>query len=285
MLYAVDVSQGMGVGTSRQKRWNRLKDFMKNINNQVIKGVETDVMVYNIEPRILNDADHCDEMTEYFVTADQCLCNKKYNIYTRSGCTVNGPADKENRDDWGKLGPRTGVALKQAKELYFEKDRDKYKNIILLLSHQTSTDDVESAEKELRRSGISLVDIELGQRHDLRKRTFIPRAGSRRDIVLRKHPVYSKLQRRQFIRHRQKQLTQRERDNSDIVHRKTKRTSGEREPIMTATSNSSDNEQHRMKVSLKKLSDTLRTIISKVCKTKSTDLDMRKRSLDYSDFY
>lgn len=318
MLYAVDVSEGMGTGALRQKRWTRLKQFIKNINNEVVPGVQSDVMVYNVEPRILVNMDNCDKQTEYFLTADQCLCNKDYAISSnaRSGCTVNGPTTNENLDDWGKTGPRTGVALKEANKRFFNKDREKYKNVVLLLSHKRSQDDVESAEKELKNNGISLIDIELGQRHDLRKRTFIPRL--RHDLYanekqlrlpqqeriqqVEKRQLRQQFEQQQHIAHQQQHENfehQRVQKRDNIPHyqyqsnenlehafRKTKRTSGEQNDIVP--NNITANEQHRMKVSLKKLSDTLRSIISKVCKTKSNQNggeNMRKRSLDYSDFY
>lgn len=311
MLYAVDVSDAMGVGLSRQRRWNRLKQFIKNINDNVIKGVRSDVMVYNVEPRILESMDNCDKQSEYFVTADQCLCNKQYDIHSiaQSGCTVNGPGKNENLDDWGKPGPRTGVALKQANKRFFSKDREKYKNVVLLLSHKRSQDDVESAEKELKNNGISLIDIELGQRHDLKKRNFIPSATKRFEMLgeenrqqrqqqeqklrelqqtfqqIKEQPYQTQDQRQQIEKaqpqQQQQQLQQQQRRQQNKVHKQMKRTSGEQNDAIP----SNEKDQHRMKVSLKKLSDTLRSIISKVCKTKENGENVQKRSLDYLDFY
>ena len=169
----------MGRGTSRVRRWSRLKDFIQNINVNLLAGVEHQYMVYNIEPRILDSLDKCDRSTELFTIADDCLCNSRYQQISPpqdgSGCSVNQPTMHEDMDDWGKRGPRAGKALQRAKQLYFSKDNEKYKNVILLLSHKQSADDIERIERNLKASGISLIDIELGQRHDLRrKKSVIP---------------------------------------------------------------------------------------------------------------
>ena len=178
-MYVIDVSEGMGRGTSRVRRWSRLKDFIQNINVNLLAGVEHQYMVYNIEPRILDSLDKCDRSTELFTIADDCLCNSRYQQISPpqdgSGCSVNQPTMHEDMDDWGKRGPRAGKALQRAKQMYFSKDNEKYKNVILLLSHKQSADDIERIERNLKASGISLIDIELGQRHDLRrKKSFIP---------------------------------------------------------------------------------------------------------------
>jgi len=166
----------MGRGTSRKRRWSRLKDFINNINVNLLKGVEHEYMVYNIEPRILDDLASCDKATELFTIADECLCNKKFQITSDgSGCSVNQPTNHENMEDWGKTGPMAGKALQKAKKMYFSKDNEKYKNVILLLSHKQSADDIERVERDLKASGISLIDIELGQRHDLKRKSEIPR--------------------------------------------------------------------------------------------------------------
>ena len=174
LLYVIDVSEGMGRGTQRLRRWSRLKDFIDNINVNLLAGVEHQYMVYNVEPRILGSLDKCDRSTELFTIADDCLCNSRYQMVTPpadgSGCSVNQPTRQEDLDDWGKRGPRAGKALQRAKQVYFNKDNDKYKNVILLLSHKQSADDIERIERNLKASGISLIDIELGQRHDLRKK-------------------------------------------------------------------------------------------------------------------
>ena len=186
----------MGRGTSRVRRWSRLKDFIQNINVNLLAGVEHQYMVYNIEPRILDSLDKCDRSTELFTIADDCLCNRRYQQIAPpqdgSGCSVNQPTQHEDMDDWGKRGPRAGKALLHAKQMYFNEDNEKYKNVILLLSHKQSADDIERIERNLKASGISLIDIELGQRHDLRrKKSVIPHPASsqrhKRSVVIPTH--------------------------------------------------------------------------------------------------
>lgn len=173
VLYAIDVSRGLGEGLDRSKRWNRLKSFISTLTKSVIPGVKHSFMVYNIEARFLNHLDGCDRATEFFTTADDCLCKKRMTEPT-AGCSVNAPAPGESMEDWGKTGPRTGNALQTARKMYFEPDLDGYKNIIFLITHKESTDDMLLPENDLKRVGINLIDIELAERRDLRKKSNIP---------------------------------------------------------------------------------------------------------------
>ncbi|XP_057294387.1 uncharacterized protein LOC130622945 isoform X2 [Hydractinia symbiolongicarpus] len=234
ILYAIDVSDGLGAGPIRKKRWNRLKEFIGSINRDVIHNVRHHFMVYNIEPRFLKTFDTCDKDTEYFMTADECLCSKKDRISSSSGCSVNNPTMGESMEDWGTSGPRTGQALTRARKEFFAKDIHKYKNVIFLISHKDSMDSVEKAENDLKRDGISLVDIELGDRHDLKRRNIV-----------------------QKVRHRHNHR------RSDIEN----------------DSSSPSQDEHKMKVSLKKLQTTLRNIVGKVCKAQTDDDASKKSSI------
>ena len=173
VLYAIDVSRGLGEGLDRSKRWNRLKNFISTLTKSVIPGVKHSFMVYNVEARFLNHLDGCDRATEYFTTADDCLCKKRMTE-PAAGCSVNAPAPGESMEDWGKTGPRTGNALQTARKMYFEPDLDSYKNIIFLITHKESADDMLLPENDLKRVGINLIDIELADRRDLRKKSNIP---------------------------------------------------------------------------------------------------------------
>ena len=167
------MSRGLGEGLDRSKRWNRLKSFISTLTKSVIPGVKHSFMVYNIEARFLNHLDGCDRATEYFTTADDCLCKKRMTE-PAAGCSVNAPAPGESMEDWGKTGPRTGNALQTARKMYFEPDLDNYKNIIFLITHKESADDMLLPENDLKRVGINLIDIELAERRDLRKKSNIP---------------------------------------------------------------------------------------------------------------
>ncbi|XP_066925026.1 uncharacterized protein [Clytia hemisphaerica] len=344
LLYVIDVSEGMGRGTQRLRRWSRLKDFIQNINVNLLKGVEHEYMVYNIEPRIIDGLDKCDRTTELFTIADDCLCNKKYHITSDgNGCSVNQPVLRENMDDWGKVGPRAGKALQRAKEMYFSKEKEKYKNVILLLSHKQSADDIERIERDLKASGISLIDIELGQRHDLRRKSVIPHPPgyvkvrrSKRSVFVPTHSSqtvavvnkYGKtLLRRYSVMNNNKRnvITPRKRSFIPGVKHselKTKRASVKRkshkkeeieilrkqtisvEPLRRRNNiprshiinktqagtkksiDSSVDDTHKVKVSLKKLTQTLKDIIGKVCTSNSDEeLNMKKRSLMSENFY
>ncbi|XP_047142347.1 uncharacterized protein LOC101236314 isoform X1 [Hydra vulgaris] len=222
ILYAIDVSDGLGDGFIRKKKWNRLKDFISDINNSLFKDVRSNFMVYNIEPRFMESLDGCDKNTEYFLTADDCLCfTNPFTLSAKAGCSVNGPTQHESVEDWGAKGPRTGRALDIARTVFFKENLNTFKNVIFLISHKQSTDDLKLAEINLKKDGISLVDIELGDRHDLRKKQFIP-----------KQRLY--------------------------------RRSNTEENIL---------DEHKVKVSLKKLQQTLRNIVGRVCKSQ-TDGDL-----------
>jgi len=227
VLYAIDVSDGLGAGPLRTKRWNRLKQFIDNINKDVLHRVRQHYMVYNIEPRFISSLSGCDKETEYFMTADDCLCGD-YARDDIAGCSVNAPTHDESVEDWGSSGPRTGHALEKARKLFFAKDLNKFKNVIFLISHKESSDELENAENNLKKEGISLVDIELGDRHDLRRRSYIPHHA------------------RNYVHH--------------MRYRIRRNSNDEGIP-----------DQHKMKVSLKKLQATLRNIVGKVCKANTED--------------
>ena len=239
VLYAIDVSDGLGEGPVRATRWNRLKEFIYSINNEVIHGVRHHFMVYNVEPRFLNSLDHCDKETEYFTTADECLCKQSARTLNQNGgCSVNMPTQGENVEDWGRDGPLTGQALQKARKYFFSKKLNKYKNIIFLISHKDSADPLLTAENDLKKDGISLVDIELGDRHDLRRRDYISRAYIH------------------HVQHRLDYSRQRRSHHDDGIP-----------------------DEHKMKISLLKLQTTLRNIVGKVCKSPTEEEgDDKKKS-------
>ena len=229
-MYAIDVSDGLGDGFVRKKKWNRLKDFISDINSGLFKDVRSNYMVYNIEPRFMESLDGCDRNTEYFLTADDCLCGT--NPLTRSakaGCSVNGPTQQESVEDWGAHGPRTGHALDIARTVYFKENLNLFKNVIFLISHKESTDNLKMAEVNLKKDGISLVDIELGDRHDLRKKHYIP-----------EQRIYRR---------------------STVEQRNYRRSNSEENAL----------DEHKVKVSLKKLQQTLRNIVGRVCKSQTDE--------------
>ena len=183
VLYAIDVSDALGDGTDRSKRWLRLRNFLDDINRDVLHGIQTKYVVYNTEPRFLDKLSPCDKATEYFLTGDECLCNKRAIDAGSQVCSVNVPSRAERVEDWGLPGPRTGEALEMARKYYFQDNLAKYKNLVFLISHKTPTDDIAGAESNLKKDGISLIDIELGDRHDLRRRSEI--SSPYKDIRIR----------------------------------------------------------------------------------------------------
>ncbi len=173
VLYAIDVSEGIGTGPARKKRWDHLKRFLHTVNDKITQGGNMGYVVYDSEPRFVSQLEPCDEKTEYFVTSGECLCDKRAKSYKagQSSCTTHAPTPDESLEDWGAQGPRTAKALQMARQ-YFKDDVFKdSKKLIVLLTHQASTDDVTSVEKELKNDSISLVDIEIGERHNIRKRS------------------------------------------------------------------------------------------------------------------
>ena len=173
MIYAIDVSEAIGTGPSRKRKWDHLKRFLRNVNDKIAHGGSMGYVVYDSEPRFVSNLEPCDEATEYFVTSGDCLCDRTSTSYKlgRSTCSTHAPTLDENIEDWGKEGPRTGRALEMARKHFRNDVAGNAKKLIVLLTHQASTDDVTAAEKELKDESISLVDIEIGERHNLRKRS------------------------------------------------------------------------------------------------------------------
>lgn len=173
VVYAIDVSEGLGSGLERGKKWSKLNNFINKISKGFANGVIQKFMVYNVEPRFLRELNGCDEDTEYFTLADDCLCDAKSHIGNPNGCSVNAPLRTESIEDWGLQGPRTGLALKRVHD-YFKSNHSlsRYKNLVILVSYQDSADDITDAERSLKRDGISLVNIDFGMHSNMR-RNFI----------------------------------------------------------------------------------------------------------------
>ena len=180
-VYAIDVSEGLGSGLERGRKWNKLSNFIGKISKGFAKGVSQNYMVYNLEPRFIKELNGCDEDTEYFTLADDCLCDSRSRIDNNpNGCSVNAPEKSENIEDWGLKGPRTGEALKRVHN-YFKHDQslNKFKNLVILVSYQDSTDDITDAERSLKRDGISLVNIDFGVHNNIKRNNIVHPHGWR----------------------------------------------------------------------------------------------------------
>eukprot|EP00794_Sanderia_malayensis_P014145 gene14144-15622_t len=175
VMYVVDVSEGIGTGPARKKRWNHLKRFLSTVNGKIAQGGNAGYIVYDSEPRYISNLEPCDEMTEYFITSSECLCDTHSSAYRhgQTSCTTHAPTLDESLEDWGAQGPRTAKALQLARRHFKDDAVGGAKKLIVLLTHQSSTDDVTATEKDLKNDGISLVDIEVGERHNLKKRSAV----------------------------------------------------------------------------------------------------------------
>ena len=150
-----------------------MKRFLRSVNDRVTHGGNLGYIVYDTEPRYISELEPCDEKTEYFVTSSECLCDRKASSYHmgRSSCSTHAPTEDENIEDWGKQGPRTAKALQLAQKMFQNESFGDAKKLVVLVTHQASTDDVTGAERSLKDDSISLVDIEIGERHNIKKRS------------------------------------------------------------------------------------------------------------------
>lgn len=173
VLYLIDVSDAIGTGPTRQRKWNHMKRFLQSVNDKVTHGGNMGYIVYDIEPRYLSQLSPCDEKTEYFVTSGECLCDRRAASFHegKSTCSTHAPTEEENLEDWGKQGPRTAKALELAQKIFQNESTSDLKKLVVLVTHQASTDDVTGAERSLKDDSISLVDIEIGERHNIKKRS------------------------------------------------------------------------------------------------------------------
>ena len=173
VLYAIDVSDAIGTGPTRQRKWNHMKRFLHSVNEKVIHGGSMGYIVYDTEPRFLSNLEPCDEKTEYFVTSGECLCDRKAASFRegKSSCSTHAPTEDESVEDWGKEGPRTAKALNYAESILKNETLGDSKKLVVLVTHEASTDDVTGAERSLKENSISLVDIEIGERHNIEKRS------------------------------------------------------------------------------------------------------------------
>ena len=186
VLYVIDVSDAIGTGPTRQRKWNHMKRFLRSVDDRVTHGGNLGYIVYDSEPRFVSNLEPCDEQTEYFVTNGECLCDQRSSSFRKgkSSCSTHAPTQDESIEDWGKVGPRTAKALNLAQKLFKDESLGDSKKLVVLVTHQASTDDVTGAERSLKDDSISLVDIEIGERHNIKKRS-----NSFDDVIPRDHQM------------------------------------------------------------------------------------------------
>ncbi|XP_065055199.1 uncharacterized protein LOC135683775 isoform X1 [Rhopilema esculentum] len=186
VLFLIDVSDAIGTGPTRQRKWNHMKRFLRSVNDRVTHSGTMGYIVFDTEPRFLHHLEPCDEKTEYFVTNGECLCDHRAPSYVqgRSSCSTHAPTADENVEDWGKQGPRTAKALQLAQRYFQDPMFGDSKKLVVLITHQASTDDVSAAERSLKDDSISLVDIEIGERHNIKKRS-----NTFDDVIPRDHQM------------------------------------------------------------------------------------------------
>ena len=281
IIYAIDVSEGLGLGHERKRRWLRLKEFLNNVNKRIIGNGNKGYIVYDIEPRYLTSLEPCDDLTEYFVTKGECLCDKKSASYRRgeTSCSTHSPTKEESVDDWGAEGPRTGVALEMAKRMFNEDELKHSKKLVVLVTHRSSADDVTAVENDLKDEGISLVDIEIGDRHNLRKRSKIPQRAhgfqspyEKRSKASHSSRGQSKVSSHHDINKRSKRF------HGSHVFRSSPHTVNFKERLKRSKLfDEIIPRDHQMEVSFQKLDKALSNIFTKLCDSQSVTKTRRSR--------